>query len=133
MDYIKDSDFLIEVAKGNIAKHTLVTILGRNQDVDTSIVDIGMEDENFTWLTSPTAIEAISDDASDTILGSGARTITINGLDANFDTVSEIIEMNGTSVTLSGGSPVSFIRINKTLLLTQEHTLALLEEQTMVI
>jgi len=116
MDFIKDSNFLIEVAKGNVKGHSLVSVVGRNQDVDTTITDIGMEDTIFPWLTVATTVEAISDNVNDTFLGTGARTITVHGLDANFDLISEVIEMNGT--TVSAVTTASFIRINKTIVET---------------
>jgi hypothetical protein len=72
-----------------------------------------MEDVIFTWLTVATTIEAISDDATDDIAGTGARTITVHGLDANFDLIEEVIEMNGTSAT--SATTASFIRVNKTI------------------
>lgn len=116
MDFIKDSSFLIEVAKGNVKGHSLVSVVGRNQDVDTTITDIGMEDTIFTWLTVATTVEAISTNTNDTFLGTGARTITVHGLDANFDLIKEVIEMNGT--TVSAVTTASFIRINKTIVET---------------
>jgi hypothetical protein len=35
MSYISNKDFLIEVAKGNVAGHAIVNKFGRNPDVDT--------------------------------------------------------------------------------------------------
>jgi len=112
MNFIKDSDFLIEVAKGNVKNHSLITVLGRNKDVDTSIVDIGMLDINFIWPTVATTYVALSNDPTDSILDTGARKILIEGLDSNFDPISEEVEMNGTSE--STATTASFIRINKT-------------------
>jgi hypothetical protein len=114
---IDPTDFFIEVAKGNVPKHSLIVVLGRNADVDTTIVDMGMLDVNFTWLTVGTTLTAVSTDASDTLLGTGARTIEIDGLEAvTFDPITEIIEMDGTTTTVA--TTQSFIRINKTKVLT---------------
>lgn len=110
MAYLQDKDFLIEVAQGNIPNHSLVVLASRNDDVDTSLVDIGMEDANFIWLTVAVTLEAISDDADDTLAGVGARVITVTGLDANFDILVEDIDMNGT--TASSATTGLFIRVN---------------------
>jgi hypothetical protein len=113
MTYISNKDFLIEVGKGNVAKHSLISIVGRNSDVDTTIVDIGMLDLNFTWLTVGSTMVAISDNAADDIAGLGARKIEIFGLESvTFNKISEVVEMNGTSNTVA--TTQSFIRINKT-------------------
>lgn len=111
-----NKDFLIEVASNKVEGYSIVSVLGRNQDVDTTITDIGMEDVIFTWLTVATQVEAISDNINDTFLGTGARTITVHGLDANFDPIDEVIEMNGTTVTAI--TTKSFIRINQTVVET---------------
>lgn len=103
-------DFLIEVAKGDVPNNSLVIVNGKNDNVDTSVIDIGMESTNFTWLTSATTLEAISDDADDTIAGSGARIITVFGLDSDFNPIEEDIEMNGNTVT--SATSKSFIRVN---------------------
>ena len=104
-------DFLIEVGKGNVPNHSIVIITGRNADVDTAVVDIGMEDTIFTWLTAAATIEAISDDADDDAGGVGARVITIQGLNATFDLIEEDIIMDGTTATIA--TTLLFIRINK--------------------
>ena len=111
-DGLLTKDFMLEVAKGNIAGHSVVIIEGRNQDVDTGLVDIGMEDVNFTWLTTALTLEAISDDPNDTAAGTGARVITVKGLDSSFNLIEEDITMNGTSASIA--TTALFIRVNRT-------------------
>ena len=40
-------------------------------------------------------IDCVSDDADDTSAGTGARTIFIQGLDADYDELTEVLIMNG--------------------------------------
>jgi len=72
-----------------------------------------MRDVNFSWLTVGTTMVAGSDNANDTLLGTGARKIEIEGLEAvTFNPITEVIEMAGTTQTAA--TTQSFIRINKT-------------------
>ncbi len=61
------------------------------------------------FLTAATTIEAISGDANDTLLGTGARKILVIGNDAAGDVISETLDMNGTSATTA--STLSFLRV----------------------
>jgi len=70
---------------------------GANFDVD-DVEDIIVAGGFQTWPTSAYAgadIDIISTDAKDTLLGVGARTLTIEGLDANGRFQSETIALNG--------------------------------------
>ena len=52
------------------------------------------------FLPQPRRWDCVSDDANDTLLGSGARTFFIEGLDTNYDYISETINFDGlTPVT----------------------------------
>ena len=110
-DRARTTDFLIEVALGKVAKHSLVSVVGRNRDVDTTIIDIGMLDGFFPWPTIASRLVALSTDPTDTILGTGARKLRIDGLDASFNPIFEEIEMDGG--TESTPTTQSFIRVNK--------------------
>lgn len=56
-----------------------------------------------------TKLEILSASASDTAAGTGARTFVINGLDANFNTISETITMNGVTPVQSA---LTYLRVN---------------------
>lgn len=113
MSYFGSTEYLTEVARGNVDGESLVHVLGRNDNVGTMIRDINMNNVLFTFLTAASTLNAISDNPNDTIAGGGARVIKIEGLDANFDLVEDVLDMNGTSNTLA--TSVSFIRVNKVL------------------
>ena len=110
VDGLLTQDFLIEVGKDNVPGHSIVVIEGRNIDVDMAIVDIGMEDVNFTWLTAAATLEVLSDDINDTSAGTGARSVKITGLDTNFDIISETLATNGTTPVVTVND---YIRINE--------------------
>lgn len=64
----------------------------------------------YTFPSAAATLSIVSDDAADTLLGTGARTLLIEGLDANFDEISETINMDGLTPVVTTNS---YIRINK--------------------
>ena len=112
--------FELQVARGQIQAHSLVTIAGYNSDVDTSwemITPVG----NLSYPAAALQMTVSSADADDTSAGTGARTVLITGLDANYAVISETVTMNGqTAVTTTN----SFLRINSMLVTTAGTSLA---------
>ena len=112
--------FELQVARGQIQAHSLVTIAGYNSDVDTAwemITPIG----NLSYPAAALQMTVSSADADDTSAGTGARTVLITGLDANYAVISETVTMNGqTAVTTTN----SFLRINAMLVTTAGTSLA---------
>jgi len=82
---------------------------GANLSVGSSLETIWEFGGLYEYLTTASAVSAVSDEGSDTTTGTGARTIELQGLDADYNTVTEIISTGGT-----GGGNVSsqeFLRI----------------------
>lgn len=67
-------------------------------------------DDYFTFASAAGTIEAISDSASDTAAGVGARTVRVYGLDGDWNPIEEVLTMNGTSA--SSPSSLTFLRVN---------------------
>jgi hypothetical protein len=112
-------EWLIEVNMGNVSGYTLEHIMGEDPDVPTTEYDIwggSGAGGNLTWLQTATTLEAISTDANDTAAGTGAQTILVTGLDANWAEVTATIAMNGTSA--STATTQTFIRVNKVEVVT---------------
>jgi hypothetical protein len=112
--------FELQVARGQIQAHSVVAIAGYNSNVDTSwamITPVG----NLTYPAAALQMTVSSADADDTSAGTGARTVLITGLDANYAVISETVTMNGqTAVTTTN----SFLRINSMLVTTAGTSLA---------
>lgn len=112
--------FELQVARGQIQAHSVVTIAGYNSDVDTAwemITPVG----NLSYPAAALQMTVSSADADDTSAGTGARTVLITGLDANYAVISETVTMNGqTAVTTTN----SFLRINAMLVTTAGTSLA---------
>lgn len=104
--------YLIEVARGNVLGATIVHKFGRNGDVaNGTSEDISSQGGIYAWPQSPMTLEAISTSVNDDSGGTGARVITVQGLDENFNAVEEDITMNGTSVSVA--TTATFIRVNR--------------------
>jgi hypothetical protein len=64
----------------------------------------------YSYLTAATVLKVSSSSVNDTSAGTGARTVELSGLDADYNEISEL-------VTLNGQTPVNttklFLRINR--------------------
>ena len=101
--------FELQVSRGQIQGHRNVTVFGFNPDVDTSQVSVWPLPSLITFPSSALQMTVSSTSANDTAAGTGARTIVVQGLDANYNEVTETVTMNGqTAVTMT----TAMLRIN---------------------
>ena len=101
--------FNLQVARGQIPQHQAVVVFGYNSDVDTSIETVWPYGGVLTFPSAALQIKVSSDSASDTSAGTGARTVYIEGLDANHAVISETVTLNGQTAVLT---TQSFLHIN---------------------
>ncbi len=93
-------DFLIEVAKGNISGHSLVQKFGRNPAVGTSFVPVSISGlYNTPQPAAATTLRVKAGNANDTAAGSGARSVTLQGLDETGTLVEETLATAGASAS----------------------------------
>lgn len=99
MTYISVRDFTLEVAKGNIPKHSLITKFGYNDDVDAGSVpeDIWNYGGAYVEPTTARTHNIVSSDVNDTSAGTGARTVLIRGVNGSYAPQTETITLNGTT------------------------------------
>lgn len=101
--------FELQVSRGQIQGHRSVTVFGFNPDVDTTQVSIWPLPSLITFPAAALQMTVSSASANDTSAGTGARTIVVQGLDANYNEVTETVTMDGqTAVTMTA----SLIRVN---------------------
>jgi len=105
-----ETKFEVDISKGLIPGHIAVFDVGHNEDVGTSEEDIwGGPTTSIPWLTSATRLNVTSSDVDDTLLGTGARMIQIEGLDANYNRINETLAMNGQN---NATTVNAYLRIN---------------------
>ena len=106
--FLNSEDFGLKVARGKERNAFHVNKFGFNNSVGTgfeSVTDLGT---NFLP-TSAAVISLVSDDANDDDGDTGARTVKVEGLDANYALVDDTVTMNGTSaVTTNSNFPPRF-------------------------
>jgi hypothetical protein len=94
--YGKNEDFSLQVARGLIPGHSVVTVFGYNPDVDTSEESVWPDGGTVPHPTVASVLKVSSSDAADASpSGTGARAVRITGLNSNYFEVSETVVLNG--------------------------------------
>ena len=87
----------LQVAKGQIVGASSVNKFGANSNVGTTEETIWTNGGNITWPAAAFTAYIVSSDAADTSAGTGARTVTVSGLDADYKDKTVSVTLNGTS------------------------------------
>ena len=107
--------FELQVSRGQIQGHRNVTIFGFNPDVDTAQVSVWPLPSLITFPAAAIQMTVSSSSANDTSAGTGARTVVVQGLNANYNEVTETVTMNGqTAVTMTN----ALLRVNYAYVVT---------------
>lgn len=104
----------IEIAAGRVVNTDHINKFGYNTSVGTSfepLTDLGTNN----LPTTAAVVSVLSSSANDTAAGTGARTLEIQGLDANYLLQTETVSLNGTSAVTTTNT---FIRIFRMKVLT---------------
>jgi hypothetical protein len=107
--YGKNEPFELQVARGNIPNHKSVVVFGYNPDVDTTEVTVWPLQSIIAHPAAALQMKVSSTSANDTAAGTGARTIVIQGLNKDFDEISETVTLNGLTEVLTSNL---FFRVN---------------------
>ena len=101
----------LQVSKGQVAGATALYKFGFNPDIDHTEETIWEQGGNVPWPTAAFTAYIVSDDAADNGTSTtGAQTVTVQGLDADYNIKSVSVTLNGTTeVAISG----TWIRINR--------------------
>lgn len=89
--------FGISVQRGLVDNFSAINKFGFNDLVPTSFEVLALGSANFTYPTSAGVVTVVSDDTDDTSDGTGARTIKLEGLDGDYNPITETLTMNGTT------------------------------------
>lgn len=102
-------------ARGLISGNSYVNKYGSNSDVDAA-EDIWNVGGDYTgWPAAAEAIEVLSSSAADTAAGTGARTVKIFGLDANYALQEETVTLNGVTPVDTVGT---YLRVYRAFVVT---------------
>jgi hypothetical protein len=114
-EYGSTEPFELQVARGQIDGHRSVVIFGYNPDVDLAEVTVWPLQSIKSHPAAAVQLKVSSTSASDTSNGTGARTVTIYGLDGSWNEITETVTLSGqTAVTTTN----SFLRIQSAVVAT---------------
>lgn len=98
----------INIAAGLVTGHSHINKFGFNNEVPTTFEVIALGSSNFTYPTTAGVVTLVSTDANDDDGDTGARTVSLQGLDSDYNQIEETVTLNGqTNVT----STKSFLRL----------------------
>lgn len=94
----RPTDFHYEVAEGKRQGRTTWNKFGYNDDVDTGTEEIiASFGGAFSKLSGTDTLEIVSTSSNDEITGTGARKIVIVGVDLNWDSLTEEVDLDGVN------------------------------------
>lgn len=109
-------DYDVEVGLGNIEGVTTWSKFGYNADVDVGEEVIAEFGGAFDQkLDSGETLNIVSDSTDDDSAGTGVRQLVIFGVDENWDSVTEVIALDGTTTVTTTNS---FLGINRMTIFT---------------
>lgn len=111
----KYEPFDLQVARNQILDHKVIFKFGFNPDingVEETIWDAG---DIYAYPSAATVMKVSSGSTNDTAAGTGARTILVQGLDADYNEAQEIVTLNGQTEV---NTTTSFLRVTRAYVLT---------------
>ena len=107
----------LQVAKGQIAGASTLYKFGTNPDVDSAEETIWSTGGNYPWPAAAFTAFISSSSAADANASTGAKTVTVEGVDENYAVQTVTVNMNGqTQVQLGDAS--GWLRINRIFVAT---------------
>ncbi|KKL49845.1 hypothetical protein LCGC14_2311430 [marine sediment metagenome] len=105
---ISNSNFF-SIARGLISGVKSSVVSSHNPTLPNGTEeDIWEEGGTLVYLSSAETMEVVSDSINDTSAGTGAQAVSLEGLDSNYDEISETIIMAGTTPVTSS---LSYLRV----------------------
>ena len=95
----------VDMSEGRVLSTDFIHKFGRNPNVGGAPETIWMQGGIYSYLTSPSTVYVTSDAAADAAAGTGARSVTVQGLDVNYQEVEETLTVGGSVST------VEFLRV----------------------
>lgn len=103
------------IAKGDVSGHSALLKFGRNPDIDASVEETIWEGGGiYAYDATAQSLEIVSSSSDDTDGGTGARTVTLIGQDANNAEQTAVITLNGTTAVAISGTWLRVYRCSVT-------------------
>lgn len=119
MTFIRSAD-LLSIARGLIAGHSFYSDAGYTNNLGTaSNTTVWAGNSLYTYLSAATFLTLSSSSANDTAAGTGARTVFVQGLDANYNLITETMSLAGLSAVATANA---YLRVFRIFVLTSGST-----------
>jgi len=99
MSFFGSTNFLLEVAKGNVAGHNIMTNIALSPTTGAVEQDISFTGGTLVYPTGAESLEIVSASANDTAAGTGTQEVTIDYLNTSYVEQSVTVATNGGTVT----------------------------------
>lgn len=96
---------------GKFVLGTPVRRMGHNDSVGATWETVWCKSSLYTYLTTASKLKIYSSDVQDAQNGTGAKTIFVKGLDANYNIIFETISTHATNGTTSVSSVKNYLRV----------------------
>ena len=90
---------MTNISEGKVLKTSYIHKFGRNPNIGGAPETVWMRGGIYTYLTSPSTVYVSSNNGNDAAGGTGARTVTVQGLDVNYNSVEETLTVGGSAST----------------------------------
>ena len=107
--------FELQLARGQITGHKNLFKFGNNADVNGALETVWSRGGLYVYPTSASIMLVSSSSTDDAALGTGARTISVQGLDANYNEISETVTLNGQTQV---STTLSYLRVFRSFVIT---------------
>lgn len=107
--------FELQVSRGQITMHSTVYKFGYSSVIDGTLYPIWNLAANRVYLTTAATMKISSSSANDTSSGTGARTVLLEGLNQNYEVISEVITLTGQTEV---ASTKAYLRVTGITVLT---------------
>ena len=105
-------DWTINISAGDVDGTSYIEKFGMNTDVDSNKETIWDGGDIYSYVSTAETVAVTSDSVNDAVAGSGARTVEIQGLDADYNIVLETLTVGGAAGT------TEFIRVFRAKVVT---------------
>lgn len=105
-------DWTINISAGDVSGTSYIEKFGMNTDVDSNKETIWDGGDIYTYISTAETVAITSTSGADSATGTGARTVEIQGLDANHNLVYETLTVGG------GAGTQEFLRVFRAKVVT---------------
>ena len=109
------NEYFVDISRGVVPATGSEFKFGRSELVTTTESVIWDNGGNYVFLEAAETMDIVSSSADDDLVGIGAQTLLVAGLDVNYNELSEIIELDGLNTVVTTGE---FLRVFRAVVIT---------------